>query len=129
LRSNSQYIELTTQKSGVLFTTAALKHLSQSYQSAQLEYAQAQKALVKEIIAVTSTYFPVLELLNADIAKLDVILSFATATCFAPIRYTKPRINAFGGVLKLVGSRHACLEMQDGMNVIPNDAEFTRKER
>ena len=33
------------------------------------------------------------------------------------------------GILKLSESRHPCLELQDGINFIPNDAEFAKDEK
>ena len=33
------------------------------------------------------------------------------------------------GILKLNESRHPCLELQDGINFIPNDAEFIKDEK
>lgn len=87
-------------------------------------YHQAQQKLVKEIIEITITYTPVLELLNALIAKLDVIVGFAVAGCLAPTVYTRPLIKAMGSSYTVKGSRHPCLEMQDDVCVIPNDGHF-----
>lgn len=46
-------IELTTQKSGVFFTTASLKELSLNFQNLGNMYDQTQDGLVKEIVGIS----------------------------------------------------------------------------
>ncbi|KAJ1971622.1 MSH2 protein, partial [Dimargaris xerosporica] len=52
----SQYIELSVQKGGVLFTTTALKALNQDYRAASDEYQKVQSTLVKEVLGIVGTY-------------------------------------------------------------------------
>ncbi|KAJ1959900.1 MSH2 protein [Dipsacomyces acuminosporus] len=124
LRSkSSSYIELSTLKTGVYFTTPKLRDASRAYRDYSDSYDRAQAALVKEVINVASSYCPVFERLNKTSAHLDVILSFAEASATAPIPYTRPTIKPAGDV-KLVAARHPCLEVQDGVNFIANDVSL-----
>ncbi len=73
IRNKKEYIEIATQKSGVLFTTLELRHLSQSFDDFSRQYDTQQQTVVKEILQITATYCPVLESLNQVIAHLDVM--------------------------------------------------------
>jgi DNA mismatch repair protein MSH2 len=75
IRNKKEYMEIATQKSGVLFTTAELRQLSQSFDDLSRQYDIQQQTVVKEILQITSTYCPVLETLNQVIAHLDVMTS------------------------------------------------------
>jgi DNA mismatch repair protein MSH2 len=122
LRSKKQYIELATQKSGTIFTTTALKNLSEEYSDLQEEYEKKQRHLVKEVVHIASSYTPVLEILDDLVAALDVIVSFAHVSDSAPIPYVKPKIKERGcGDIVVTAARHPCLEVQDDMQFISND--------
>ena len=69
-----------------------MRKLSNEYNELKEAYESQQQNLVKEIIKVTATYFPVLELLNQLVAHLDILLSFAMASIEAPIAYVRPTI-------------------------------------
>ncbi|OBZ78347.1 DNA mismatch repair protein msh-2 [Grifola frondosa] len=112
-----KYIELTTLKNGVFFTTKALKELATDYQEATESYQRTQSGLVKEVVNIASTYTPVLESWNNMIAHLDVIVSFAHVAVNAPESYVKPQ-----------EARHPCLEVQDEVSFIPNDVEMIKDE-
>ncbi|PIA16749.1 putative DNA mismatch repair protein Msh2, partial [Coemansia reversa NRRL 1564] len=122
---STRYFELSTLKTGVLFTTPTLRDASRAYRDLSDAYNQAQSALVKEVIKVASSYCPVLEKLNKIIAHLDVILSFAEASATAPIPYTRPIVKEEGDV-KLMAARHPCLEVQEGVNFIANDVNMVQ---
>ena len=67
-------------------------------------------------------------MLNDVLAELDVLVSFSIASSAAPISYVRPNILEKGsGVLKLEEVRHPCLEQQDRMSFIPNDASFDKE--
>ena len=53
---NKRYIELSTQKGGIFFTTPALKSLSDAYADLSNSYEKKQSELVKEVIAVVGTW-------------------------------------------------------------------------
>lgn len=65
-------------------------------------------------------------------AKLDVVVSLATAAVSGPGPYVRPRFTerrADGGSgdgIHIRDFRHPCLEFQDGVNVIPNDVDLER---
>jgi len=55
IRNKKEYIELSTQKGGIFFTTPALKSLSDSYTELSNGYEKKQSELVKEVIAIVGT--------------------------------------------------------------------------
>jgi DNA mismatch repair protein MSH2 len=57
----------------------------------------------------------------------DVNFSFSHASSCAPIPYVRPRVHTIGdGDLILRAARHPCVELQDGVSFIENDAAFIR---
>ncbi|KAL0958358.1 hypothetical protein HGRIS_000500 [Hohenbuehelia grisea] len=127
--NNKKYIELSTQKSGVFFTTKKLKELAGDYIEVTQEYTRKQNSLVREVVAIATTYTPVLDSLDNIIAHLDVIVSFAHVSVNAPEPYVKPVISEKGsGNLILRDARHPCLEVQDDISFIPNDVEMIKDE-
>ncbi|KAJ1934124.1 MSH2 protein, partial [Linderina macrospora] len=123
----TKYIELSTLKTGVYFTTPTLRDASRTYRDLSSDYEKAQSALVREVIKVAASYCPVMERLNTTIAHLDVIASFAEASATAPIPYTRPTLTE-GGNVELVAARHPCLEVQEGVSFIANDVSLAKGE-
>ncbi|KAJ2787353.1 MSH2 protein [Coemansia interrupta] len=119
----STFFELATQKTGVMFTTAALREASRAYRDLAASYGRAQAALVREVIKIAASYSPVLEALNMAVAHLDVVLSFADASCSAPTPYVRPLVRESGDLL-LKAARHPCLETHDLVDFIANDVEM-----
>ena len=93
-------------------------------------------------------------MLNNLIAELDIFVSFAQVALSSQSEYVRPKLHGLGifhetfclllslkinfqvlslllgsGILKLKDSRHPCLELQDGINFIPNDVEFVKDEK
>ncbi|KAF8310100.1 putative DNA mismatch repair protein MSH2 [Clavulina sp. PMI_390] len=129
IHGNRKYIELSTQKGGVFFTTVNLKEIANTYAEKSEAYQKAQSGLVKEIVGIASTYTPVLESLDDLLADLDVIISLAEAATSAPIPYVKPTVHDKGeGSLVLKEARHPCLEVQDEISFIPNDVSLVKGE-
>ncbi|KAI9092089.1 muts domain V-domain-containing protein [Phlyctochytrium arcticum] len=127
LRGQREYIELATRKDGVYFTTSVMRQLNNEHSELSTRYAQVQSSLVKDVIEITSSYFPVLEQLNQLVAHLDVLVSFAHVSMHAPEPYVRPKLTQRGeGGVKLTGARHPCLEMQD-IAFIDNDVEMERE--
>ncbi|KAJ2479435.1 MSH2 protein, partial [Coemansia sp. RSA 2320] len=124
---STKFIELSTLKTGVFFTTPALRDSSRAYRDLSDAYSKAQAALVREVIKVASSYCLVLERLNKTVAHLDVILSFAEASASAPTPYVRPVLKSEGDV-RLIAARHPCLEVQDGVSFIANDVSMVRGE-
>ncbi|KAJ3096621.1 MutS-like protein [Phlyctochytrium bullatum] len=127
IRGKREYIELSTQKAGVLFVTSKLKRLSSEIEELRSQYDSLQSNLVKEIIHVAAGYFPVLDRLNQVISHVDVIASFAHTSVNAPTQYVRPKLTKRStGDLILKQCRHPCLEVQDGVSFIANDVEMKR---
>ena len=127
IRGNTSYIELSTIKSGVLFSTESMLRLSNEYRDMEASYHELQSNVAKEIITISGTYFPVLDELNQVIAHLDVIVSFAHVAVNAPTPYVRPTMTALGvGDTILKKSRHPCVEVQDDISFIENDVELVR---
>ncbi|TPX41185.1 hypothetical protein SeMB42_g05681 [Synchytrium endobioticum] len=129
IRDRKEYIELATQKAGVLFTTSTLRKLSQSFHELQGRYGTLQSNFVKDVVACVATYCGVLEALNQVVAQLDVLVSFAYVSIHAPTPYNRPTLSVKGqGNVILTKSRHPCLEMQDDVSFIANDVSLKRGE-
>ncbi|CEP08620.1 hypothetical protein [Parasitella parasitica] len=128
LRNKSEYIELSTQKSGTFFTTSKLRSLSDAHKDLSNEYEDKQRGMVKEIISIVATYCPALEALGSVLAHMDVLVSFAHVSVMAPIPYVRPTMHPCGqGDVVLTQARHPCLEVQDYVTFIPNDVEMVRE--
>lgn len=127
IKGKKGYIELNNQKAGMLFTTKQLKELNDDLAEFTKQYDRKQSSLVKEVIGIAASYCPVLETLNNVLANLDVVAALAVSALAAPVAYVKPVMKAMGeGSLELVEARHPCLEVQDGINFIPNDVKLER---
>lgn len=129
LRNKSGYTELSTQKAGIYFTTRKLKVIGQEFADLTAEYNKTQSNLVKEVVGISATYCPVLESLSLVVANLDVIVSFAHVSAYAPSPYVRPKMHPrFTGNTILKEARHPCMEMQDDITFIPNDVSLIRDE-
>ncbi|KAK3290625.1 DNA mismatch repair protein msh-2 [Chaetomium fimeti] len=127
IRQKSRYLECSTQKNGVYFTTKTLQGYRREFDQLSQNYNRTQSGLVNEVVGVASSYSPVLEKLGGVLAHLDVIVSLAHCSVHAPISYVRPTIHPRGeGQTVLVEARHPCLEMQDDVQFITNDVELTR---
>lgn len=126
LRKHKNYLELSTVKAGIHFSTEKLKEIANETGVLQKEYDKQQSTLVKEIVSITLTYSPVLEKLSLVLANLDVLCSFAHASSYAPIPYIRPTLHGLDSERKtrLIGSRHPVLEMQDDVTFIANDVDL-----
>ncbi|XP_051183646.1 DNA mismatch repair protein MSH2 [Lolium perenne] len=123
----SNYIIIETRKDGVKFTSTKLKKLGDQYQTLFSEYASCQKTIVDDVVQVSCTFSEVFENFSAIISELDVLQSFADLATSCPVPYVRPDITTSEeGDIILQGSRHPCLEAQDGVNFIPNDCTLVR---
>lgn len=125
IRNDKRYIELTTQKAGVLFTTKKLQECDRRYREATADYEAKQSTLASDVIDVAASYFGVLERLNATIANLDVICSFAQAAVTAPTQWVRPQVHVMGSKESRIAFnnlRHPLLETTT--DYIPNDVSL-----
>ncbi|KAJ3397644.1 MutS-like protein [Lobulomyces angularis] len=125
IRGNNEFIQLSTQKAGVLFTTKKMKEKSLQHDELNVKYSNLQTNLVKEIIEISATFLPALEPLNLLISQLDVLVSFAHVSIHAPIPFVRPKFST-EKLISLKAARHPCLEMQDDISFISNDVEMVK---
>jgi DNA mismatch repair protein MSH2 len=130
LRNNKKYTIIETRKDGIKFQNSKLERLNEQFIVIKENYEQQQKAVVDEVIKIACGYLDPLQSLNNLIAELDVYVSFAQVALSSQTEYVRPKLHQQGsGILKLKDARHPCLELQDGINFIPNDAEFVKDEK
>ncbi|KAM0855922.1 hypothetical protein ACQ4PT_049455 [Festuca glaucescens] len=123
----TNYIIIETRKDGVKFTSTKLKKLGDQYQALFSEYSSCQKKIVDNVVQVSCTFSEVFENFSAIISELDVLQSFADLATSCPVPYVRPDITtSVEGDIVLQGSRHPCLEAQDGVSFIPNDCTLVR---
>jgi len=130
LRNNKNYTVIATNKDGIKFQNQKLESLNEQFITIKENYEEQQKSVVDEVINIASGYLDALQVLNNLIAELDIFVSFAQVALSSQSEYVRPKLHGLGsGILKLKDSRHPCLELQDGINFIPNDVEFVKDEK
>lgn len=123
------FVELETRKDGTKFTSKALKEHAAALNAHTADYSDTQKSILNEVRDVAATFLNIWERVGDLIAELDVLASFAHAATSAPTPYCRPEmLGGEAGELVLKQCRHPCLELQEGMDVIPNDCVMSRGE-
>lgn len=125
----ARYMELETRKDGMKFTNRAMRSAAEKLQRLAGEYDSRQGALVAQVVGVASTFCEVWEKVGGLLAELDVLCGFADVAVSAPRPYVRPEmLPSDAGELTLVACRHPCVEAQDGIDFIPNDAKLKKGE-
>eukprot|EP01091_Cochliopodium_minus_P014935 TRINITY_DN5185_c0_g1_i1.p1 TRINITY_DN5185_c0_g1~~TRINITY_DN5185_c0_g1_i1.p1 ORF type:complete len:910 (+),score=325.71 TRINITY_DN5185_c0_g1_i1:30-2759(+) len=118
---------VASQKNGFYFRTTQLRKLSEKYEKASSSYNTEQQKLVKQILEIALGYMPIVDEVANIISTIDVYVSLAHAATIAPGSYVKPTLSPPGtGDTILKGMRHPCIEVQDGVQFIPNDVSLIR---
>ena len=121
---------IATNKDGIKFQTDNLNSVNDEWIGLKESYEEAQKTVVDQILQISTGYLDPLQVLNNLVAELDIYVSFAQVALSSQNEYVRPKLHELGsGILKLKESRHPCLELQDGLSFIPNDAEFMKDEK
>ncbi|KKA23950.1 DNA mismatch repair protein Msh2 [Rasamsonia emersonii CBS 393.64] len=129
IRNKREYMECSTQKNGVYFTTSTMQALRREHDQLSANYNRTQTGLVNEVVNVAASYCPILEQLAGVLSHLDVIVSFAHVSVHAPTAYVRPKMHPRGtGNTILKEARHPCMEMQDDISFITNDVSLVRDE-
>jgi DNA mismatch repair protein MSH2 len=78
---------------------------------------------------VAATFVQVWEVVAEVLAELDVLASFADVATSAAAPFVRPEMLAMeDGEITLTQSRHPCLELQEGVDIIANDCALKRGE-
>ncbi len=85
-----KYIELNAQKSGVFFTTSALKELSTEHTEVTEQYSRTQSGLVKEVVNIAC------ESSWASFVFKVVILTYPDSDVHACVRSLEQRYRSSG---------------------------------
>lgn len=125
----AKYLILETRKDGTKFTNRAFKAAAEKLNQISVAYDSKQKELVEAVIGVAQSYVHVWQSVGRLIAEIDALAGFADVALCAAKPYTRPTmLETDSGSLKLIGSRHPCVEAQDGVDFIPNDCIMKKGE-
>ena len=121
----SKYIELETRKDGMKFTNRPLRQAAERLQKLSSDYDSRQATLVSQVVSVAATFVEVWERVASLLSRLDVLCAFADVAISAPRPYVRPRmLPSDANEITLIQCRHPCVEAQDGIAFIPNDARL-----
>lgn len=128
--SKKEFIELSTLKAGIYFTTPQLQKMNVDVSQLEIQLKENQVIIIAEILKVVKTYYTPLMRLQHLLGELDLLISFSTAALDQPpIPYTKPIISNTNNSTKILKARHPLLEMNEQNRVIPNDVFFEENSR
>ncbi|KAL4440412.1 hypothetical protein ABPG75_003413 [Micractinium tetrahymenae] len=118
----ARYQELEVKKDGLKFLNKPMKAAAQRLQQLSGEYERRQAELLAQVVSVAATFGEVWRHVSATLAQLDLLAAFAEVAAAAPAPYVRPTmLPSDTGEITLRGSRHPCLEAQEGVDFIPND--------
>mmetsp|Transcript_2038 Transcript_2038/g.4816 ORF Transcript_2038/g.4816 Transcript_2038/m.4816 type:complete len:932 (-) Transcript_2038:357-3152(-) len=124
---SAKYMMLETRKDGTKFTNRALKDAAQQLSDLTAQYNSKQQELVEQVVSVAHSFCEVWSAVGGVLAEIDVLAGFADLAVSAPTPYVRPEmLDPDAGEVSLHGSRHPCLEAQDHVDFIKNDAVLER---
>eukprot|EP00210_Caulerpa_lentillifera_P000905 g876.t1 len=117
-----RFMILETQKGAVKFTNQELNESAEELQNLTEKYEETQQQVVTRMSEITKTFLKIFTEVVEIIAEIDVLCAFAFASVSAPICYTRPKLSPPEfGYLRLQGSRHPLLEIQESVVFVKND--------
>eukprot|EP00090_Calanus_glacialis_P000024 TRINITY_DN10022_c0_g1_i1.p1 TRINITY_DN10022_c0_g1~~TRINITY_DN10022_c0_g1_i1.p1 ORF type:complete len:917 (-),score=322.44 TRINITY_DN10022_c0_g1_i1:110-2860(-) len=129
VRGNKNFTIMEANKSGIKFRNSRLEQLNDSHADLSKKYEEQQRSIVNEMVAISSGYTEPMSHLGQVISKLDVLVSLAVAAVSAPTQFCRPKVLANtpsqAAQLHLTQLRHPIVELQDSVNYIPNDVQFS----
>jgi len=129
VRGNKNFSIMEANKSGIKFRNSKLEQLNDSHSDISKRYEEQQKSIVSEMVAISSGYTEPMSHLGQVISKLDVLVSLAVSAVSAPTQFSRPKVlpSSTGqpAQLHLTQLRHPIVELQDSVNYIPNDVQFS----
>ena len=127
----ANYQVLEAKKDGTKFTNKQLRALSCKRTDLDRMYASQQRQLVERIVDVASSFADVFLHVSAICAEVDVLTSFAEVAISAPEPFVRPTMTAKKNIFEadtreiyLGGSRHPCIEAQEGSQFIANTCKL-----
>lgn len=83
-----------------------------------------------QVFLLLASYLDSLQQLNNLTSEIDVFVSFSKVVVSSQNEYIRPNLHPMGhGIMKIKDGRHPCVEVQEGINYIPNDVEFKKNEK
>jgi len=128
VRGNKNYSVIEANKSGIKFRNTKLETLNENHADLTKKYEEQQRSIVNEMVGIASGYTEPMTHLGHVISQLDVIVSLAIAAVSAPSQFVRPKVlpkDSKGSKINLKQLRHPIVELQDNVNFIPNDVEFS----
>jgi DNA mismatch repair protein MSH2 len=114
-------------KNGVYFSSLELRQLSSKYHDLCISYNRLSRKIVQDAMGVASTYANAVDRASIAISTLDVFCALAYTAAMSPNGYCRPIMTDSdddGAGILLKEARHPCLELQEGLEFIPNDVSL-----
>jgi len=126
LRGNKSFNIIDSSKGGVKFRNNKMEALNDQHAAITKDYERYQASIVLEMVGICASYADQMNHLGLVISRLDVVVGLAVAAVTAPTPYCRPRLvkDGTGRQMRFSQLRHPIVEVQDGVNYIPNDVQF-----
>ncbi|KRX07821.1 P-loop containing nucleoside triphosphate hydrolase [Pseudocohnilembus persalinus] len=125
-KNSKKYKTISVKKNNITFTSIDLQGECAELQSLEEEYQSESQEVVQRLLTVVATYYPAMEQSSSIISELDVFCTFANIAVNSN-QYVKPKINSQIETIKLIDSKHACLDARES-NCIANDCVMNKED-